>query len=220
MKGLDRQKAGIFALRPRVRLHRHGVIPGDLAQPVRQIANRLSIAFGLIGRTERVKRPKLGPGDRHHLGRGVQFHRAGAQRDHGAVKREVSIRKATHIAHHLGLCPVHVKNRVGQIIRLARHLFRETQRRAMGRGNVDAKGPEHAVQDIIIRCLVEADAHPIGADLAEVQPFGPSGRKDAGLTDANLNRDRVEEGLGRHLRARRSQRFGQAHSAVVDAFGD
>ena len=36
----------------------------------------------LIDRDERVQRAELRPGDRDHLGRGVQLHRAGAERDH------------------------------------------------------------------------------------------------------------------------------------------
>ena len=74
--GEDGQKPRIFPLRARIGLHRKRVIAGDLAQLCRQILNRFTIAQRLIGRHKRVQRPKLGPGDWHHLGRGIQLHGA------------------------------------------------------------------------------------------------------------------------------------------------
>ena len=43
----------------------------------------------LVVRREGVKRAELRPGDRHHFRRRVQLHRAGAQRNHAAVQRDV-----------------------------------------------------------------------------------------------------------------------------------
>ena len=44
---------------------------------------------------------KAGPGQRHHLRRGVELHGAGAERNHGAVEREIAVRQPAQIAQHL-----------------------------------------------------------------------------------------------------------------------
>ena len=46
---------------------------------------------------------KLRPGDGFHGRSGVEFHRARAQWDHGAVERQVLIGQLAQVAQHLGL---------------------------------------------------------------------------------------------------------------------
>ena len=72
------------------------------------------VAGRLVGRGEGVQFAELGPGDRDHLGGGVQLHRAGAERDHRAVQRDVLACEPAQVAQHLGLAAVAVEHRVGQ----------------------------------------------------------------------------------------------------------
>ena len=53
--GVDGQQPGELALRAGVGLERDGVVPGDLAQPGRQVGDDLADALGLVGRGERVQ---------------------------------------------------------------------------------------------------------------------------------------------------------------------
>ncbi len=73
----------------------------------------MRITLDLIGGCERMNVREIRPGHRDHLGGGVQLHRARPQRDHRAIQRQIPVGEAAHIAHHLGLGPVHMKNRMG-----------------------------------------------------------------------------------------------------------
>ena len=90
----------------------------------------------------------------------------------------------------------------------------------MRRHAVDAEGLQHTHQHLLVRRLVKADADTVGADLAEVQPLGPRGGKDARLPHAHLDRDRVEERLGRHPRPRGHERAGQPLGQEMHPLGD
>ena len=120
--GADRQQPGELALRAGVGLQRHGVVAGDLAQPRLELADQLEVAGGLLDRRERVHRRELRPGDRLHLGGGVELHRAGAERDHRPVQREVLVRELAQVAQHRGLGPVRVEHRVGEDLVVAQQL--------------------------------------------------------------------------------------------------
>ena len=52
------------------------------------------------------------PGNRRHLGRGVQLHGAGAERNHAVHQRVVAVLQALEVAHHLGFAAVAVEHRV------------------------------------------------------------------------------------------------------------
>jgi hypothetical protein len=78
----DHHQAGIFALGARVRLQRDAGEAGHFAQPAGQVGKDLLVTLGLSCRGKRMQPADFRPGDRHHLGRGVQFHGAGTQRDH------------------------------------------------------------------------------------------------------------------------------------------
>ena len=83
------------------------------------------ITFRLLDRTERVQLGKFRPGDRDHLRRGVQFHGAGAQRDHRLVQRQIFTLQGVHVAHHLGFAMVAVKHRMGEDRIVAQHRRRD-----------------------------------------------------------------------------------------------
>ncbi|MPL94939.1 hypothetical protein SDC9_41102 [bioreactor metagenome] len=218
--GGDRHQPGIFALRARVRLHREGVIAGDLAQFLLEIGDHLGIALGLVRRREGMQRGELGPGDRHHLGRGVELHRTRAKRDHRPVEREVAVREPAHVAHHLAFRPVHVEDRVGEIGALPQHRLGEAERNRFRRGFGDAEGVEHASDHVAIGELVDRDADAVASDLAQVDAAMARRRHDPLLTDADLHGDRVEEGLGRDLGAGGKQRIAQPHRVQMHLLGD
>ncbi|KAG1535162.1 hypothetical protein G6F50_015375 [Rhizopus delemar] len=98
----DRQQAGVFALRARVGLQADVVVAGDLAQRGRQAINQLVVALALRSGCERVDQRELGPGDRDHLGGGVQRHGARAQRDHRAIQGQILVGQAAQVAQHVG----------------------------------------------------------------------------------------------------------------------
>ena len=116
----DRQQPGIFALRAGIRLQRDRVIAGDVAQPLFELVEHRVIARGLLARRERMQVAELRPGHRDHLGGGVELHRAGAERDHGAVERQVAVGEPAHVAQQLGLGAVGVEHRMGEEARCAR----------------------------------------------------------------------------------------------------
>ncbi len=110
----DREQPGIFALRAGIRLQRDRVIACDVAQPLLQPLEQRVIAVRLLARRERMQIAKFRPGQRDHLGGGVELHGAGAQRDHRAVEREVAIAELAHVAQQLGLGAMGVEHRMGQ----------------------------------------------------------------------------------------------------------
>ena len=112
----DRQQAGVFTLRARVRLHGDGVVAGALQQHVVQLRQHLGVALGLLGRCKRMQPTELRPGDRQHLGGGVELHGATAQRNHGAVKGDVLVFQAAHVAQHFGFRVIFVEQGVLQVI--------------------------------------------------------------------------------------------------------
>ena len=218
--GRDGQEPRIFPLRARIRLQRKRLIAGDFTELFRQIPDRLMIALGLIMRRERVQRAEFRPGDRHHLGGGVQLHRAGAERDHRPVQRQIAVRQAAHIAHHLGFRPVHVKDRMRQIGRLPQERVGEPQRRDRRFRGLDPEGVENAGDHRIIRQLIDRDAHPVTADFAEVDTPVARGGHDALLANAHFHGDRVKEGGRSDLCPRLGQRPGQTHRVEMHPLGD
>ena len=90
--GADREETGELALRAGVRLQRDGVVARDRHQPPLQLVDQEQVAVGLIERRERMDRGELRPRHSLHLGRRVELHRAGAERDHRAVERNVLAR--------------------------------------------------------------------------------------------------------------------------------
>ena len=112
--GLDRQQAGVLALRAGVGLQRHRVVPGHLGQPGLEVGDQLAQTRRVGVRRERMLTGELGPGDRLHLGGRVEFHRARAERNHAAVQRDVLVGQRPQVAHHLGLGAVARERRMGQ----------------------------------------------------------------------------------------------------------
>ncbi len=113
----DHHQPGILALRTGVRLERAGGEAGDLASHVSSVRKSAVIALGLIAGANGWRAPTSGQVTRHHLARGVQLHRAGAERDHRRRERQVARLQPLDVAEHLVLGVVAVEDRVGQEVR-------------------------------------------------------------------------------------------------------
>ena len=103
MVGADDEQARVLALGPGVGLKADGGEARDLGQPFLELERQFLIALRLLGRNERVELAELGPGDGDHLGRRVELHGAGTQRDHGVRQREILALELAQIAQHLVL---------------------------------------------------------------------------------------------------------------------
>ena len=192
----DRQQAGQLALRARVGLHRHRVIPGDLGQRLLQAGDQLQVALGLVGRGERMQVGELRPGDRLHLGRRVQLHGARAQRDHRAVQGQVAVGEPAQVPQHRGLVAVGTERRVGEEPAGAHQAGRQRVRRASGASSASAVPRDragHRPQLRVGRRLVAGDLHDVGLRRIQVEPGRPGpldGRRRAARND---HPDGVEE---------------------------
>ena len=91
--GADGQQASIFPLRSGIGLQRHGGKAGQARQLIGKIVDQGPIAHRLIERCEWMQAPEFRPGDRDHLGRGIQLHGARTERDHRSVERQIAIRQ-------------------------------------------------------------------------------------------------------------------------------
>ncbi len=159
------------------------------------------VAFRLVGRAERVQLGEFRPGDRDHLGGGVQLHGAGAQRDHRLVQGQILALQGVHVAHHLGFAVVAVKHRMGEDCVVAqhgrldgaavmRHLFVEgihiqavviTQQDVEQDLNIFTRGG-----------LIQGNAHRIEDIAAQVNLCGFGARQDRGFV-SHFNTQGVKE---------------------------
>ena len=112
-------QTGVFALCAGVGLERNGVVAGGFCQHGFEFVKHFAVAFGLFERGEGVDVAELAPGDGHHFAGGVQFHRAGAERNHGAIKRQIPVGEFAQVAHHFGLAAVFLEYGVAEILAAA-----------------------------------------------------------------------------------------------------
>ncbi len=221
---LDHQEARVLALRAGVRLQRDGGVAGGGAQHGFQLGDHLAVADGLLVRRQRVDVRELGPGDRHHLGGGVELHGARAERDHGAVQRQVLVGQRAQVAQHLVLGVVAVEGRVGQVGAGAD----EGGREGVGDAGVQlvqvnrlaiAEHREQVGQVVAGDRFVERDADAGGVDLAQVQAARGGLLVDrAGVLHAHGQG--VEEGLVGQLEAQLLQAGGQDGGLAVHSARD
>ena len=117
--GADGKQTGVFALCAGVGLERDGVIAGGFCQHGFEFVKHFAVAFGLFERGEGVDVAELAPGDGHHFAGGVQFHGAGAERNHGAIKRQIPVGEFAQVAHHFGLAAVFLEYGVAEVLAAA-----------------------------------------------------------------------------------------------------
>ncbi len=191
----DCEQACIFALRARIRLQRNRVIAGHVAQPFFEPREQRVIAVRLLTRRERMKRAEFGPGQRDHLGCGVELHGAGAQRNHRAVEREIAIAEFAHIAQQLGLGAMSVEHRMGEECAIALQLARQRLAHTgfdFGVVETAAEGVPYRLDHFGRRGLVQRDTKRALAD-CEVDFFSPRTGDDVVPLAADIHRQRVEK---------------------------
>ena len=116
----NHEQSRVLALRSGVRLQRHRGEPGDFGERLLETVEHLAIALRLLDRRERMHLAELRPGDRIHLRRRVQLHRARAERDHRRRQRQIARLETLEVPQHLGLGVVAVEDRVREERRRAR----------------------------------------------------------------------------------------------------
>nr|GEU28245.1 hypothetical protein [Tanacetum cinerariifolium] len=226
---LDHQQTGILTLRTGIRLQRDGGVSGDGAQHFFQLRDHFAVAHGLAVGGERVDVRELGPGDRDHFGRGVELHGARAERDHGAVQRQVLVGQAAQVAQHFGFGVVAVEHGVRQVRAGAGQVGRErfsyfcfdgVEIRAVGRAahRMGKHGPQQG--DVFAGGgFVERNAHVRRVDHAQVHAVRV-GRSVQLLGIGRGDGQRVEEGLVGDGVAEGFQVGGQDARVAVHALGD
>ena len=117
--GTDGEQPGVFALCAGVGLEGDGVVAGGFCQHGFEFVEHFAVAFGLFERGEGVDVAELAPGDGHHFAGGVQLHGAGAERDHGAVERQIPVGEFAQVAHHFGLAAVFFEDGMAQVLAAA-----------------------------------------------------------------------------------------------------
>ena len=157
------------------------------------------------------------PGDRNHLGGCVELHRAGAERDHAAVERQIAIGKAPHIAKHLGFGPVAVEHRLLHETAIAAQLVRKAGSGvALRRG---AERAEQSVEHVGRACLVKACGD--GAiHAAKVEAGFQCGRDKPVAVIGCFDGDGVEELLMAHAATGGAHRRGKPAGQAVRVTGD
>jgi hypothetical protein len=226
--GPDDAEAGVFARGAGIRLERDGGEAGDLGQPGFERAEQLGVAGGLLGRGVGVQLGELGPGDGQHLGGAVELHRAGAERDHGLAQRQVARFEALDVAQHLVLGVVKVEDRVREIVARAGKRGRVDDRRgtrelihAGGDGALAGEDLPQGRHLGLGRGFIERNAQAAVAEVAQVDAmFGGPAKDGVGLALAQLDVQRVEEGLAADCAAEAAQAGGQEQGQAVDALGD
>ncbi len=185
------RQAGELTLRAGIGLQRHRGKARDLAQRVFELVADLAVAFGLIVGRERMHPRELFPRHRIHLARGVEFHRAGAERDHRRIEADVLALEAADVAHHLAFGAMRVEHGVRQIRALADQRGRPLRAARASASSatatvvcVDAAANivDHRRQVRRRHRLVERDADFGVAGVAEVEVPRPRRRRGSSST--------------------------------------
>lgn len=212
-----------LALRARVRLDGHRVVAGDLGQALLQLTDERQEALGLLGRREQVQRAELGPGDRLHLGRRVELHGAGAERDHAPVQRVVTVGELAQVAQHRGLRAVLVEDRVGQErVGAQQPLGQRVGGRGVQRLDValGAEGRPDGRDLCAGRGLVAGEGDEVAVDEPQVHTTLAGVGDDRGGLARNPDGERVEVDTGHHVDTGGPQSLGQDGRVAVGAPGD
>ena len=125
----DREQTGVFALCAGVGLQADGVVAGAFHQHRFQALDQFLVTLHLRGRCEGVDIAEFRPGHRDHLGGGIELHRAGTQRDHGAIHGQVLVRQRAHVAQQFMLAVVGVEDWMSEEGAAACQRVRDQRRR-------------------------------------------------------------------------------------------
>ena len=203
LPGLDHEQAGIFPLAAGVGLEADAGVARGLGEPFAELPLEHCIALALVGGGEGMDVCELRPRDRDHLARGVELHRATAERDHRAVEREIAVGERPDVAEHRRLGVVRVEHRMreevarapqgcGHTRRPPRLILRKFRHRAAGSAGkrfpqADDVGPR--------RRFIEGDANCAGAEPPQVHARSAGTGRDVVGTRLDIDGERVE-GMG------------------------
>ena len=226
--GADREQPGVLALRARVRLQRDGVVAGACGQHLRSSSPSSSrVAFDLLRRGERVDPAELGPRDGNHLRRRIELHRAGAERDHRAVEREILVRERAQVAQHLGLGAMAVEHGVGE--ERARRTSAAGMRSGAAASTSAKAGTAARSPAKISQSRRTSSAVVVSSSEMPTVPASTCAQVDAAPLRFTMDRagpapardgDRVEEGLRRHRVTQTPQPLGKRRREAMHALGD
>ncbi len=192
----NREQAGVFALRAGIRLQAHRVVAGAFDQHRFQFVDQLLVAQRLIGRCKRMQMAEFRPRHRNHLGGGVEFHRAAAERDHRPIHRQIFVGQRAHVAQQFVLAVMRIEHRMGQECAGAQQCVRQRVVRVHVQAvDVAGVGAEQCGDgDDVAACggFVETDAEAARVDTAQIDLFGTGARMHGFGIDAG-DVQRVEE---------------------------
>ena len=118
--GANDEQPRKLSLRAGIRLQRHFREPGDFGEPLLELAEERRIPLRLRARRKGMQAVEARPGDRQHLARGVELHRAGAERNHRRRQRQVAVLEPLQVPQHLRFGVMGVEDRMGAERRGAR----------------------------------------------------------------------------------------------------
>ena len=223
----DRHESSVFALGTGVGLHADRVETGDRAEPGLQLLDHQLVTLGLTARDKRMQIGELSPGDRNHLAGGVEFHGAGAERDHRLIQRQVLVLQLLEIAQHLGFAVVRVEHRMLQVAALALQRLGNARGQLTGiqREDIEAViGTEEDRQELLdgtlITGFIEADTETAAAEDAQVDLRRFGAIDDRALRTADLEGQSVEEMLVDPNDALLLETRGEDGGQPVDTLGD
>ena len=143
VEAADGQQTGVLTLRAGIGLDGNRIKAGNRFKLFLQIAQKLLITLGLIGRGERVDIGELRPSNRQHFGSSVQFHGARTQRNHAAVHRQIALFQFFQVTQHFVFGVVTVEHFVGKDFIAAQQVFRQALRCFGRQGQSRLTGKQH-----------------------------------------------------------------------------
>ena len=196
----DRQQPGVLALSAGVGLHANRIEPGNRAQPALKLFDHQGVADRLLPGHEGMQIGELRPGDRDHFAGGVEFHGAGAQRDHRLVERQILGLQLLEITQHLGFAVMGVEHRMTQIRCAALKIVWNAGNQRLSVKIVDDQSMIGAKQHIKQLChcvlvtrFVEAQTDPATAENPQVDLRSLGTFDNRGLRAADVQCQRVEK---------------------------
>mmetsp|Transcript_25785 Transcript_25785/g.74614 ORF Transcript_25785/g.74614 Transcript_25785/m.74614 type:complete len:245 (+) Transcript_25785:1208-1942(+) len=174
---LDGEQAGILARRTRIRLCADGGEACDLGQIFVKVFNELVVTLNLLVGSKGMNVTKSRPCHGDHLASGVEFHCAGAKRNHGMIERQVTVLKGLEVAKHLCLGMVDAEDGMLQNLALSSNGAINFHERVVGRniGIGQTKGSTEKLGQILAsNALSHADTDGILIDDANIGSNGGS----------------------------------------------
>ena len=217
------QQTRQLTLRARVGLNGHRGVAGDLRQPGFELLDQLVPALRLVLRGQRVDVGELGPGNGLHLRGRVELHGARAQRNHGAIQRQILVRELAQPTHQRRLGTMGVKDRVGHVLVRAVPLLGDSRQLVRAGFHVLVGGArltdglQHVLHLLVGVGFAEAHTHGVRVDTAQVDAALGCGGKNAVRPTRHGERHGVEEPFVGHGDTALAQPFREAGGQPVQS---